>query len=151
VAVEDNLAAGVPVAVFLSTTTGTIEKTLAVDSDASRRRLAEELRDEGFPPSDGRPALPRLLTVRREGDRLVAALAGREAGVTSLSPLIEAERGAPASVWGAPRVVAVDRSGSAVLVEIPVVSRGGHADGSLWTLVRLFDAGSRPPAGGPTP
>jgi len=107
--VDFSTGAGVHVLSFRATTTGTVEKTVALASERVRREELEELREEGFPRPGRVPRVPsNLAAVARDGTVFVTFSGMPAARPWRPFPAVGGAAGAPLESVA---VVAVSRDG----------------------------------------
>jgi hypothetical protein len=68
--------AGLPIMLFISTTTNTVEKSVAIESGAVREKLAKELSEEGFPRPGVPPKIPPMVVAQLVDEGVVVTFSG---------------------------------------------------------------------------
>ena len=98
---------------WLSSTTNTVEKALALDTPAAREKAAAELADEGFPKPGSRSGVPPMIAVALREGQVVVTFGGMPAG-KPFKPFPSDPDAVPQTVT----VAAVSRDGKHVGVRV---------------------------------
>jgi len=123
--------AGVPVLSFVSSTTQTVERSVAIADAASRKAVAKELAAAGFPrPSEVKP-VPEIIGTKVEDGKVQVTFSGMPAA----TPFGASDAGA--TITGA-KAIAVSPDGKKLALELTLSGTGEFA-GRVVRVVSLFE------------
>lgn len=78
-ATQFSAGAGLPIMLFLSTTTNTVEKNVPIENGDTRVALAKELSEEGFPKPGTPPKIPPMVATKILPEGVVVTFSGMPA------------------------------------------------------------------------
>lgn len=130
---EYSSGAGLPILTVISSTTGTVEKTVPLDSMDTRRRLVAELAEDGFPPPGTREPIPSEITAQIDAGQVVVRF-GPVPAARPIKPFAGMQGITPTKV----DVVAVSKDGKRVALRISGQGGGEFGPPVEHRVVELF-------------